>query len=82
MQTWMHELQSLPQASRGLKNALEKEWEFSKEICPHVRGGEAEAGRRFWSVPSQVPSYSITLPNMSDYSRGVNFMKGYYCIPY
>ncbi|XP_065056880.1 mitogen-activated protein kinase kinase kinase 4-like [Rhopilema esculentum] len=40
-------LQRLPEASRSLKNTMEDEWQFSKEICPHTKGLEAQAGRRF-----------------------------------
>ena len=43
-------LQRLPEASRSLKNTMEDEWQFSKEICPHTKGLEAQAGRRFWLV--------------------------------
>ena len=48
-------LQKLPQASMSLKNILEEEWDFTKEICPHVRGGEAQAGKRFWFVKFNFP---------------------------
>ena len=41
-------LQRLPEASRSLKNTMEEEWQFAKEICPHTKGLEAQAGRRFW----------------------------------
>nr|XP_022288490.1 uncharacterized protein LOC111100697 [Crassostrea virginica] len=47
LQSWMLALQSLPEASLSLKNVLESEWLFTKQICPHVIGGEAEAGKRF-----------------------------------
>ncbi|XP_074644570.1 mitogen-activated protein kinase kinase kinase 4-like isoform X2 [Tubulanus polymorphus] len=47
IQRWMSMVQNLPEASRRLKNALEDEWAFTKKICPYVRGGEAEAGKRF-----------------------------------
>ena len=40
-------LQSLPEASLGMKSALEEEWAFTKSICPYVMGGEAEAGKKF-----------------------------------
>lgn len=43
----MSNLQNLPDASHSLKNTLEEEWAFTKIICPHVIGGEAEAGKRF-----------------------------------
>mgnify|MGYP001802234417 CR=1 FL=1 len=32
----------------SLKVFLEEEWAFSKEICPFITGGMAEAGKRFW----------------------------------
>jgi len=41
-------VQRLPQASKGLKNILEEEWDFVKKHCRHVRGGEVEGGTRFW----------------------------------
>lgn len=47
LQNWLLMLQNLPEASRSLKNVLEMEWDFTKQICPHVTGGEAEAGKRF-----------------------------------
>ena len=50
IQVWMCELQNLPEMSKRLKNALEVEWNFTKEVCPHVRGGEANASNRFWFV--------------------------------
>ena len=50
LHSWILMLQRLPQASVSLKNILDDEWDFSKEICPHVRGGEAQAGKRFWWV--------------------------------
>ncbi|XP_078335909.1 mitogen-activated protein kinase kinase kinase 4-like [Crassostrea virginica] len=43
LQSWILALQSLPEASLSLKNMLESEWLFTKQICPHVIGGEAEA---------------------------------------
>ena len=51
-------LQSLPEASLSLKNVLESEWLFTKQICPHVIGGEAEAGKRFRYPSSHY--YGIT----------------------
>ncbi|XP_022089854.1 mitogen-activated protein kinase kinase kinase 4-like [Acanthaster planci] len=47
LHSWILMLQRLPQASISLKNILDDEWDFTKEICPHVRGGEAQAGKRF-----------------------------------
>uniref|UniRef100_K1R1Y1 Mitogen-activated protein kinase kinase kinase 4 n=1 Tax=Magallana gigas TaxID=29159 RepID=K1R1Y1_MAGGI len=54
LQSWMLALQSLPEASLSLKNVLESEWLFTKQICPHVIGGEAEAGKRFSSLASSL----------------------------
>lgn len=34
----------------SLKGFLEEEWTFSKETCPYITGGMAEAGKRFWYV--------------------------------
>ena len=48
LQSLFHMLQRLPQASRSLKNTMEEEWVFAKEICPHIKGGESQAGLRFW----------------------------------
>ena len=53
LQIWMCGLQNLPEMSKRLKNALEEEWKFIKVVCPHVRGGEANASNRFWSVRIQ-----------------------------
>ena len=36
--------------SKRLKNFLEDEWNFTKRVCPHIRGGEAKAANRFWLV--------------------------------
>lgn len=48
MGSWIQMLQQLPQASHSLKNLLEEEWNFTKEITPYIRGGEAQAGQLFW----------------------------------
>jgi len=48
MRSWIQMLQQLPQASHSLKNLLEEEWNFTKEITPYIRGGEAQAGKLFW----------------------------------
>jgi len=40
-------LQRLPEASRSLQNTMADEWLFTKQICPHTKGLEAEASRRF-----------------------------------
>ncbi|XP_041352279.1 mitogen-activated protein kinase kinase kinase 4-like [Gigantopelta aegis] len=56
LQNWMYMLQSLPEASRSLKNALEEEWLFTIQICPYVLGGEAEAGKRFSTLASSLLS--------------------------
>ncbi|KAJ8315743.1 hypothetical protein KUTeg_007893 [Tegillarca granosa] len=59
LQNWLLMLQNLPEASRSLKNVLEMEWDFTKQICPHVTGGEAEAGKRFSTLGKQsVKFYS------------------------
>ncbi|XP_064627504.1 mitogen-activated protein kinase kinase kinase 4-like [Lineus longissimus] len=50
----MSYVQNLPDASRSLKNHLEEEWAFTKKICPHIRGGEAEAGKRFCFMASDL----------------------------
>uniref|UniRef100_UPI00358DF201 mitogen-activated protein kinase kinase kinase 4 n=1 Tax=Myxine glutinosa TaxID=7769 RepID=UPI00358DF201 len=50
VQSWIRMLQRLPQASHGLKNLLEQEWDFSKQVVPFVRGGEARAGRLFCDI--------------------------------
>ncbi|XP_063954186.1 mitogen-activated protein kinase kinase kinase 4-like [Lytechinus pictus] len=47
-------LQKLPQASVSLKNVLEEEWAFAKEMCPYIRGGEAQAGKRFCIMASNL----------------------------
>ncbi|RLV98694.1 hypothetical protein DV515_00010577 [Chloebia gouldiae] len=39
MRSWIQMLQQLPQASHSLKNLLEEEWNFTKEITPYIRGG-------------------------------------------
>ncbi|XP_071800919.1 mitogen-activated protein kinase kinase kinase 4-like [Asterias amurensis] len=54
LHSWILMLQKLPQASMSLKNILEEEWDFTKEICPHVRGGEAQAGKRFCIMASNL----------------------------
>ena len=48
IQAWMSGLQQLPEVSKRLKNFLEEEWNFTKQVCFHVRRGEANAGNRFW----------------------------------
>jgi len=50
IQAWMSGLQQLPEVSKRLKNFLEEEWNFTKEVCLHVRRGEANAGNRFWYI--------------------------------
>ncbi|XP_026560873.1 mitogen-activated protein kinase kinase kinase 4 isoform X3 [Pseudonaja textilis] len=50
MQNWIEMLQQLPQASHSLKNLLEEEWNFTKEIAPYIQGGEAEAGKLFCKI--------------------------------
>ena len=48
IQSWMTGLMGSPEMSKRLKNVLEEEWNFTKFVCPHVRGGEANAGNWFW----------------------------------
>ncbi|XP_026531029.1 mitogen-activated protein kinase kinase kinase 4 isoform X2 [Notechis scutatus] len=50
MKNWIEMLQQLPQASHSLKNLLEEEWNFTKEIAPYIQGGEAEAGKLFCKI--------------------------------
>uniref|UniRef100_A0A8C5PNR2 Mitogen-activated protein kinase kinase kinase 4 n=1 Tax=Leptobrachium leishanense TaxID=445787 RepID=A0A8C5PNR2_9ANUR len=50
MRSWIEMLQHLPQASHSLKNLLEEEWNFTKEITPYIRGGEAQAGKLFCDI--------------------------------
>ncbi|XP_077977573.1 mitogen-activated protein kinase kinase kinase 4-like [Glandiceps talaboti] len=47
LHSWIQMLQRLPNASLSLKNIIQEEWSFAKEMCPHIRGGEAQAGQRF-----------------------------------
>lgn len=54
-------LQQLPQASHSLKNLLEEEWNFTKEITPYIRGGEAQAGKLFWQVLFNYSSCGVNL---------------------
>ncbi|XP_005109668.1 mitogen-activated protein kinase kinase kinase 4 isoform X2 [Aplysia californica] len=56
LQSWIYMLQSLPEASLGMKSALEEEWTFTKSICPFVMGGEAEAGKKFSALASSLLS--------------------------
>ncbi|RUS75685.1 hypothetical protein EGW08_016551 [Elysia chlorotica] len=56
LQSWIHQLQSLPEASLGMKSALEEEWIFTKGICSYVIGGEAEAGKKFSALASGLLS--------------------------
>ncbi|XP_062510637.1 mitogen-activated protein kinase kinase kinase 4-like isoform X2 [Corticium candelabrum] len=49
---YVNMLQCSTQASKGLKNLLEQEWQFVKELTPYIRGAEAEAGRRFCVMAS------------------------------
>ena len=52
IQSWMSALQVLPEASKRLKGALEDEWNFTQNVCPHVQGGEAQAGNSFCRMAS------------------------------
>ncbi|KAM4692988.1 mitogen-activated protein kinase kinase kinase 4 isoform 2-T2 [Discoglossus pictus] len=54
MRSWIHMLQQLPQASHSLKNLLEEEWNFTKEITPYIRGGEAQAGKLFCDIAGML----------------------------
>ncbi|CAN0348728.1 unnamed protein product [Lampetra planeri] len=54
IQSWISMLQHLPQASYGLKNLLEEEWGFSKQVVPLVRGGEAQAGTLFCDIAREL----------------------------
>ncbi|KAK0064372.1 mitogen-activated protein kinase kinase kinase 4 isoform X1 [Biomphalaria pfeifferi] len=56
LQNWIYMLQSLPQASLGMKSALEEEWTFTKSICSFIIGGEATAAKRFSSLASSLLS--------------------------
>ncbi|KAL4233273.1 Mitogen-activated protein kinase kinase kinase 4 [Mactra antiquata] len=67
LQNWLYRLQNLPESSRTLKNPLEEEWNFTKKICPHIIGGEAEAGKRFSTMAiSLLNSISDFLENGVD----------------
>lgn len=46
----------------SLRSFLEEEWTFSKEICPFITGGMAEAGKRFWYCSFSVPSIASATP--------------------
>lgn len=48
MQIYFHYLTTWVRLSRG--HILEEEWRKVKTICTNIRGGEAEAGRKFWYV--------------------------------
>ncbi|XP_051020580.1 mitogen-activated protein kinase kinase kinase 4 isoform X2 [Acomys russatus] len=54
MRSWIHMLQQLPQASHSLKNLLEEEWNFTKEITHYIRGGEAQAGKLFCDIAGML----------------------------
>ncbi|XP_045699034.1 mitogen-activated protein kinase kinase kinase 4 isoform X2 [Phyllostomus hastatus] len=54
MRSWIQMLQQLPQASHSLKNLLEKEWNFTKEITHYIRGGEAQAGTLFCDIAGML----------------------------
>ncbi|KAM3931243.1 mitogen-activated protein kinase kinase kinase 4 isoform 2-T2 [Leptodactylus fuscus] len=54
MRSWIQMLQELPQASHSLKNLLEEEWNFTKEITPYIRGGEAQAGKLFCDIAGML----------------------------
>uniref|UniRef100_A0A8C5F345 Mitogen-activated protein kinase kinase kinase 4 n=1 Tax=Gopherus evgoodei TaxID=1825980 RepID=A0A8C5F345_9SAUR len=54
MRSWIQMLQQLPQASHSLKNLLEEEWNFTKEITPYIRGGEAQSGKLFCDIAGML----------------------------
>ncbi|XP_027702341.1 mitogen-activated protein kinase kinase kinase 4 isoform X4 [Vombatus ursinus] len=54
MRSWIKMLQQLPQASHSLKNLLEEEWNFTKEITHYIRGGEAQAGKLFCDIAGML----------------------------
>ncbi|XP_057594666.1 mitogen-activated protein kinase kinase kinase 4 isoform X2 [Hippopotamus amphibius kiboko] len=54
MRSWIQMLQQLPQASHSLKNLLEEEWNFTKEIIHYIRGGEAQAGKLFCDIAGML----------------------------
>ncbi|XP_019519319.1 PREDICTED: mitogen-activated protein kinase kinase kinase 4 isoform X7 [Hipposideros armiger] len=54
MRSWIQMLQQLPQASHSLKNLLEEEWNFTKEITHYIRGGEAQAGKLFCDIAGML----------------------------
>ncbi|XP_066228859.1 mitogen-activated protein kinase kinase kinase 4 isoform X3 [Saccopteryx leptura] len=54
MRSWIQMLQQLPQASHSLKNLLEEEWNFTKEITHYIRGGEAQAGTLFCDIAGML----------------------------
>ena len=46
MQVYFRYLKTWVNFSSG--HILEEEWRNVKKICTSIRGGEAEAGRKFW----------------------------------
>ncbi|XP_061914314.1 mitogen-activated protein kinase kinase kinase 4 isoform X2 [Entelurus aequoreus] len=54
MHSWIQMLQQLPQASHSLKNLLEEEWHFTKDITPYIRGGEAQSGKLFCDIAGML----------------------------
>ncbi|XP_070567401.1 mitogen-activated protein kinase kinase kinase 4-like isoform X2 [Ptychodera flava] len=67
LHSWIQMLQRLPQASLSLKNIIQEEWSFVKEMCPHIRDGEAQAGQRFCVMASGLlTSTSEFLSNKMD----------------
>lgn len=45
-QVYFHFLKTWVNLSSG--HILEEQWNTVKKICTSIRGGEAEAGRKFW----------------------------------
>lgn len=55
LQHWMLELQKQRQAtSASMKSILEEGWAYSKQVCPYIRGGVVEAGKRFCGMASNL----------------------------
>ncbi|XP_059154540.1 mitogen-activated protein kinase kinase kinase 4-like isoform X2 [Physella acuta] len=73
LQNWIYMLQGLPQASLGMKSALEEEWTFTKSICAYIMGGEAEAAKKFSSLASSLLSSIADFldNNIDEYTRSL-----------
>uniref|UniRef100_A0ABM0MLC7 Mitogen-activated protein kinase kinase kinase 4-like n=1 Tax=Saccoglossus kowalevskii TaxID=10224 RepID=A0ABM0MLC7_SACKO len=67
LHSWIQMLQRMPQASLSLKDVIQEEWNFAKEVCQHITGGEAQAGQRFCVMASGLlTSTSEFLSNKMD----------------